>query len=66
MSLEFSQIRPRTTELASLERYYHFFSVAIYLIHFKFVGIEDMHMHNILEEFEIQPDSTTYYGVVCP
>ena len=48
MSLKFGQIRPQTTELlaAALERLKnscHFFLVAIYLIHFKFVGIEDNH-----------------------
>ena len=65
------EIRPdrqRTTELAALEHLknqcYHFLSVAIYPIHFKFVGIEDM--HNIYEEFEFWPDRTTDYGVICP
>ena len=47
VSLKFGQIRPRTTELAAIEclkqKCSHFFSVAIYLIHFKFVGIEDIH-----------------------
>ena len=49
-SLDEFEIRPdptRTTELAALERLKnrccHFFSVAIYLIHSKSVGIEDMH-----------------------
>ena len=39
MSLKFSQIQPRTTELAALERFKircHLFSVANCLIHFKF------------------------------
>ena len=38
MSLKFGQIRPRTTELAVLERLKTDL-VAIYLIHFRFVGI---------------------------
>ena len=47
MSLKFGQICPWTTELAALERLknqcYHFLSVAFYPIHFKFVGIKDIH-----------------------
>ena len=46
MSLNFGQIRLRTTELAAVEllknRCCHFFSV-VYLTYFKFVGIKDMH-----------------------
>ena len=55
-------------ELAALERLknrrHHSFSVAIDPILFKLAGNEDM--HNILDEFEFQPDSTTDYGVSCP
>ena len=46
LSFKFGQIQPRTTVLAALERQKSMlplFSVAIYLIHFKSVGIEDMH-----------------------
>ena len=46
MSLKLGQIPPRTTELAALERLKldvaTFFSVAMYLTHFRFVGIENM------------------------
>ena len=48
MYLKFSQIRPRTTDLAVFQRLKlmlpHFLGklVAIHLIHFKFVGFEDM------------------------
>ena len=55
-------------ELAALEclknRRHHFLSVAIDLILFKLAGNEDM--HNILDEFEFQPDLTTDYVVSCP
>ena len=47
MCLKFGQIRPRTTGLAALEclknHCCHYLLIAIYLIHFKFVGIEDIH-----------------------
>ena len=48
MYLKFSQIRPRTTDLAVLQRLKLMLPpflgkfVAIHLIHFKFVGFEDM------------------------
>ena len=48
MYLKFSQIRPRTTDLAVLQRLTLMLPpflgklVAIHLIHFKFVGFEDM------------------------
>ena len=68
MSLNLGQIPPLTRELAALERlknrHHHFFSVAIDPILFKLAGNEDM--HNILDEFEFQPDRTTDYGVSCP
>ena len=55
-------------ELAALERLknrrHHFFSIAIDLILFKLADNEDM--HNILDEFEFQPDRTTDYWVSCP
>ena len=55
-------------ELAALERLknrrHHFFSVAIDPILFKLAGNEDR--HNILDEFEFQPDLTTNYRVSCP
>ena len=55
-------------ELAALEhlrnRRHHFVSVAIDPILFKLAGNEDM--HNILDEFEFQPDLTTDNGVSCP
>ena len=61
MSLNLGQIPPLTTELAALERLknrrHHFFSVAIDPILFKLTGYEDM--HNILDEFEFQPDRTS-------
>ena len=47
MSLKFGQIRPQTTELAALKLLknlcFHFSWLCINPIHFKFVGIEDMH-----------------------
>ena len=68
MSLNLCQIPGLTMELAALEhlknRRHHFFSVAIDPILFKLAGNEDM--HNILDEFEFQPDVTTDYGVSCP
>ena len=55
-------------ELAALEhlknRCHPFFSVAIDLIHFKFLSNKDMHI--ILNEFKFRPDRTTNYGVICP
>ena len=48
MYLKFSQIRPRTTDLAVLQRLKLMLPpflgklVAIHLIHFKYVGFEDM------------------------
>ena len=68
MSLNFSQIPPLTTELAALERLknrcHHVISVDIDPIYFKLAG--NMDMHNIMNEFEFQPDRTTDYGVSCP
>ena len=64
MSLNLGQIPPLTMELAALDRRHHFFSVAIDPILFKLAGNEDM--HNILDEFEFQPDLTTDYGDSCP
>ena len=68
MSSKFGRIRPRTTELAALERLknrrHHLFSVAIDPILLKLAGNEDM--LNILDEFEFRPDRTTGYGVSCP
>ena len=44
MSLKFGQIRPRTTELSASEKLmFPFLSICINPIHFKFVGIEDIH-----------------------
>ena len=55
-------------ELAALKRLknccFHFFSVAIDKILFKLACNEDI--HNILNEFEFQPDWTTDYGVSSP
>ena len=55
-------------ELPALERLnnrrHHFFSVTIDPILFKLADNEDM--HNILDEFEFQPDLTTDYRVSCP
>ena len=68
MSSKFGRIRPRTMELAALERLknrrHHFFSIVIDPILFKLAGNEDM--HNILDEVEFRPDLTTDYGVSCP
>ena len=65
---EFRQILPLTTELAALEHLkngcHPFFSVAIDPILFKLAGNRDI--HNILDEFEFQPDGTIDYGVSCP
>ena len=55
-------------ELADLERLknrcHPFCSVAIDRIHFKFICNKDVHI--ILNEFEVRPDRTTNYGVICP
>ena len=68
MSLNFGQIPTLTAELTALERLknrcHHVISVDIDLIFFKLAGNKDM--HNIMNEFEIQPDRTTDYGVSCP
>ena len=70
MSSKFGRIRPRTTELAALERMkknpidlewvercHHIFSAIFNWILFIFAGNEDM--HTSLDEFEIRPDATT-------
>ena len=73
MSLKFGRIRPRTTELAALERMKkihrfikgkkmssHFLRYFNWIF-FIFAGNEDM--HKSLDEFEIRPDATTgLYG----
>ena len=68
MSLNFGKIPPLTTELAALERLknrcHHVISVDIDPIFFKLAGNKDM--HNIMNEFEFQPDRTTDYRVSCP
>ena len=68
MSLNFGQIPPLTKELAALEhlktRCHPVISVDIDLIFFKLAG--NKNMHNIMNEFEFQPDRTTDYGVSCP
>ena len=68
MSLNLGQIPSLTRELAALERLknrrHHLLSVATDPILFKLAGNKDM--HNILDEFEFQPDLTTDYGVSCP
>ena len=68
-SSKFSQIRPRTAELAALEhlknphrlimgkRCCHFFSAVLGRIHFILAGNDDI--HEGLDEFEIWPDWTT-------
>ena len=67
-SLDEFEFKPLIMELAALERLknrrHHFFSVAIDPILFKLADNKDM--HNILDEFEFQPDLTTDYGVSCP
>ena len=70
MSSKFGRIRPRTTELAALERMkknpidlklgkrcHHIFSTIFDWILFIFAGNEDM--YKSLNEFEIWPDATT-------
>ena len=77
MSSKFGQIRPRTSELAALERRkkipidlkwgklrHHIFSAVFDQILFILAGNEDM--HKSLDEFEFRPDPTTDYGVSCP
>ena len=76
MSSKFGRIRPRTTELAALERRkkfpdlqwgklcHHIFSAVFDRILFILAGNEDM--HKSLEGFEFRPDPTTDYGVSCP
>ena len=76
MSSKFGRIRPRTTELAALERRknshrplmgklrHHIFSAVFDRILFILAGNEDM--HKSLHEFEFRPDPTTDYGVSCP
>ena len=69
-SSKFSQIRPRTVELAALERLKkipidlkwekrccHFFSADLDRIHFILAGNDDI--HESLDEFKIWPDPTT-------
>ena len=69
-SSKFSQIGPRTVELAALERVKkipidlkwekrccHFFSAILDWIHFILAGNDDI--HESLDEFEIWPDPTT-------
>ena len=66
-SLNFGQIPPLTTELAALEclkdRCHHVISVDIDPIFFKLAG---KNMHNIMNEFEFQPERTTDNRVSCP
>ena len=69
MSSKFGRIRPRTMELAALERMkkshrlimgkrcHHIFSAIFDWILFICPGNEDM--HKSLNEFEIRPDATT-------
>ena len=68
MSLNFGQIPTLTMALAALERlknrFHHVISVDIDPIFFKLAGNKDM--HNIMNEFEFQPDLITDYGVSCP
>ena len=68
MSLNFGQIPALTTELAALEclknRCHHVISVDIDPMFFKLAGNKDM--HNIMNDFEFQPDWTTDFGVSCP
>ena len=65
MSSKFGRIRPRTMELAALERRKKFpFSAVFDRILFILAGNEDM--HKSLDEFEFRPDPTTDYGVSCP
>ena len=65
MSLNFGQIPPLTTELATLERLknrcHHVISFDIDPIFFKLAGNKDM--HNIMNEFEFQPPTTELAAV---
>ena len=68
LSMNFRQIPPLTKESAALEclknRCHHVISVDIDPTFFKLAGNKDM--HNIMNEFEFQPDWTSNYGVSCP
>ena len=68
MSLNFRTDPTTDTELAALERLknrcHHVISVDIDPIFFRLAGKKDL--RNIMNEFELQPDRTTDYGVSCP
>ena len=68
MSSKFGQIRPQTTELASLEglkhRYCHFFSAVFHPILFILTGNDNMQERS--EEFETRQNPTTDCRVSCP
>ena len=76
-SLKFGQIRPRTAELAALERLEkfpidlkweksceHSSSFIFDLINLILAGKEDL--HESLDEFKFRPDTTTNIRVICP
>ena len=71
MSSKFDQIRPWTT--SEKIRYTYngendvitFSSLFFHRILFIHAGNDDT-LHKSLNEFEIRPDQTTYYGVSCP
>ena len=73
MYLKFSQIRPRTTDLAVLQRLKLMLPpllgklVAIHLIHFKFVGFEDM--QHILQAWKrwhsVAGAALSRWGISC-
>ena len=68
ISLKFGQIRllvSMATDRVIMEKQCcHYFSAVFYPILFILAGNDDM--HESLEEFEIQRDQTTDWGVSCP
>ena len=69
ISLKFGQITPLVSMVTDRvmmgkKRCLHFFSVVFHP--FLFILAGNYNMHGSLEEYEIQPDPNTDYGVSCP
>ena len=63
-SVGFDPDRIRTLVSMATDSSHHVFSIAFDQILFILAGNDDMHQS--LDEFEIWPDWTTFYGVSCP
>ena len=69
MDSNFSQIRSLTVELAALEclkNLFFFHSSSFNFDQNFFILGSNKDSHNILDEFEFQPDSTLDCRVICP